>query len=256
MTTIHNITYYDHRLKLAHVLFLNCNLSCRGCSRKATKWDWHLPLVDVSKLEKVSLKLLKFEDFRNLMLKIDKEYGLKQAVLGGGEPSIDSELCDIVSFLSSRGIEVTLETNAYALSKDLVLKLVKVGLSKAVVSIKAYNDEKHHFYTGVSVVPILKNFRSAYEAGVSLSAVSVFIPNLIEYDEIEDVAKFISSIDPNIAYTIIPYIPVPNAPWRQPSVNEVKKAVNVAKKYLTTVNIDKRVNRPILISTIYPELSW
>lgn len=227
MTKVHHITYYDDRLKLAHIQFLDCNLSCKGCLRNLGIWDWHLPLVDITKLERLPENCLRLKDFKNIILGMKEGLGIKRAVLGGGEPTVDPKICQIVSFLSSSGIEVTMETNAYLLGEELTLKLLKAGLSSTVVSLKAQREELHHFYTGVSPKLILGNFHKAYKLGLNLEVVSVFIPDLVEKEEIEKIAQFVSSIDLKIPYTVIPFIPVPQAEWRQPRAEEIKEAAEV-----------------------------
>jgi len=149
-----------------------------------------------------------------------------------------------------------METNAYLLGEELTLKLLKAGLSSTIVSLKAQQEELHHFYTGVSPRLILENFHKAYKLGLNLEVVSVFIPDLVEKEEIEKIAQFVSSIDLKIPYTVIPFIPVPQAEWWQPRSEEIKEAAGVAKKYLAKVEIDERRRNPVPIESIYPKLSF
>lgn len=82
----------------------------------------------------------------------------------------------------------------------------------------------------------LANFVNFYKAGVRLRAESILIPGYIDSQEIENMAKFIASINPNIPYRIDAYIPVPKSRWRKPASGEVDIAVSVAKKYLHNVS--------------------
>nr|MDO8043792.1 radical SAM protein [Candidatus Baldrarchaeota archaeon] len=106
------------------------------------------------------------------------------------------------------------------------------------VSIKAFSYQVHKYYTGKSNRRVLRNFKSIYEnAPEKLSAETVLIPGLVDIDEIERIAKFISSIDPTIPLRIDCYWPVvPNTPWRAPTREEIRSAVISARKYLENVH--------------------
>jgi pyruvate formate lyase activating enzyme len=103
------------------------------------------------------------------------------------------------------------------------------------VSIKAYTNVIHIDYTGVSNTSVLRNFIRIHKIGIEVDASSVFIPEYIDSDEVEKIAKFIASVDPNIPYHIIGYVPVPGTPWRGPRQEEVKRAAQIARKYLSNV---------------------
>jgi pyruvate formate lyase activating enzyme len=103
------------------------------------------------------------------------------------------------------------------------------------VSIKAHSNKIHVEYTGVPNDEVLKNFERMYKRGIKLEASSVLIPQYIDCDEIERIAKFIAGIDQTIPYHIVGYVPVPNAPWRGTRPEEVEHAARLASKYLSNV---------------------
>jgi pyruvate-formate lyase-activating enzyme len=80
----------------------------------------------------------------------------------------------------------------------------------------------------------LKNFRKIYDSNVFLSSESIYIPDLIETEEIKKIAQFISLIDPEIPYHIDAYIPI-NDVWRTPTSREIENAVREARKHLKNV---------------------
>ena len=92
------------------------------------------------------------------------------------------------------------------------------------LSIKAFNDDLHKQYTGRSNATLLKNFRYLYENGIGLSSSSVFIPNVIDKEEIRKIGQFIGSVDRDIPYRIIGYMPVDGLPYRKPDYEEIKDA--------------------------------
>lgn len=216
-----------------YIFFHGCNFHCLGCILKLSPWDCHLTTDIRRRLESLtSLRTLNFYE----MQKVIEPLGVRRVVLGGGEPTIDEEIVDIVMWLNSVGIRTILLTNGYALDKDKVEELKANGLDEVCVSIKAFADTIHVGYTGKSNENVLKNFKLLYKSGVRLRAESVLIPGLVGVDEIESIARFIASVDSSIPYRIDGYTSVPGASWRQPSKEEMFKAVGEAGKHLENVS--------------------
>lgn len=163
------------------------------------------------------------------VLKILDRLDAKNVILLGGEPTIDPELPALTEKLRERGICNVLLTNGHELTEGLL-----ENMDKICVSIKAYSDELHRKFTGKSNKNVLKNFEKIYDSGVSLSSESIYIPGLIEAEEIKKIAQFVSSIDPDIPYHIDAYVPV-NDLWHAPTPREVKTAVKEARKHLKNV---------------------
>jgi pyruvate formate lyase activating enzyme len=55
-------------------------------------------------------------------------------------------------------------------------------------------------------------------------------------EQVEKIAAFVGSVDRTIPFHILGYIPVPGAPWRRPTDDEMNQAVAVAERYLDTVS--------------------
>ena len=148
----------------------------------------------------------------------------------GQEPTIDPELPELAR-------ELHRESDSYNILLTNGFKVSSVAdFDEVVFSIKAYTDSLHHDYTGKSNQEALDNFLSLYKSGVKLRAESIFIPEYIERNEIENIAKFIAQIDKDIPYRIDAYLPVAGNPWQRPSVGEMKAAVTAAKRYLNHVS--------------------
>jgi len=231
-TRIHHITYHD-KFRSLYVQFRDCNFKCKGCIRRNSLWDEHLPLEELERLKRLKIvETMSLDEFENLIKKLDVSY----AVLGGGEPTVDPLLPMIVEILSKHGVNAILLTNAWLLHGEYLERLERAGLKEVCVSIKAVTPEIHAFYTGAEVDVVLRNFRELYERGFELRAESIYIPGLIEVEEIERIAQFIASVNSSIPYRIDAYCPVKGAPWRRPTVDEVLRAVEVAEKYLSDVS--------------------
>ena len=231
MTNIYNITQHTHDNTI-YVSFQECNFQCKGCYLADTIWYYHLP-------DDVRRRLQTIKDFRQLSLSefetIVKRLNTKNAILGGAEPTLDEELPDVIDLLNGFDIRTLLTTNGHILNEKLIEKLEDVGLSSTRMSIKAYDDGIHRFYTGQTNKSVLDNFRLLSKSRIKLIAESILIPGLIEQNEIESIAKFIASINPSIPYRIDGFMPFHDAPWRSPSPEEVIRAAQIAKRHLENI---------------------
>jgi pyruvate-formate lyase-activating enzyme len=216
---VYHITFAP-KPKTASLHFYGCNFNCLGCIRKKTPYDVHLKVRPQNKVSLISL---------DRVLKILNRLDAKKVILLGGEPTIDPELPALTEEMYERGIYNVLLTNGHKLTRELL-----ENVDKICVSIKAYSDELHRKFTGKSNKNVLKNFEKVHDYGVSLSSESIYIPGLIEVEEIKKIAEFISSIDPDIPYHIDAYVPV-NDLWRAPTPQEIRTAVKEARKHLKNV---------------------
>jgi len=215
MTRIYHISYHE-ALKSAVLFFDGCNFNCRGCLRKSVKFDCHLDHEI-----KGNPKFLEVEEVLEILSKVE----LETVIFEGEEPTLDRSLKDICKEIDAKKILIT---NGY-LMPPKCFDLVEV-------SIKAVTDEIHRFYTGRSNKKVLKNFVKLYERGDKLMVETVLIPNLVDSDEIERIASFVASVDPNIPMRIDAYWPIFDKSWRAPKDEEISKAVKIAKRYLKFVN--------------------
>ncbi|MBE0512958.1 radical SAM protein [Candidatus Bathyarchaeota archaeon] len=231
MTNIYHIVRYTYDNSI-YVHFQGCNFRCKGCLLKQTIWDCHLT-------DDVQRRLQAIKDFRQLSLSefktVVKKLNVKIAILGGGEPTLDEELPDVIDLLNGLDIETRLLTNGHILNEKFIEKLEEVELSNTCISIKAHDDSIHRFYTGQTNKSVLDNFKLLAKSRIKLMVESVLIPGLIEPDEIERIARFIASINPSIPFRIDGFIPIHDVPWRRSSPKEVIRATQIAKRYLENV---------------------
>jgi len=235
MTNIYNITYYTNDNSV-YILFKGCNFHCKGCYIKDSVVDYHLP-DDVKRRLRMARNFnpLTLGQFKDVFEDILKKFDVKEAVLGGEEPTLDTELLNVIDVLTQFGIRTLLTTNGSNLNEKIIEKLEEVGLSSVRVSIKAYDENIHKVYTGQTNKQVLNNFKLLANSQIKLSAESILILGLVEYGEIERIAKFIANIDPAIPYRIDGFMPFHKAPWRSPFPEEVIMAAEIAKRYLKNV---------------------
>jgi len=209
--TIYKITY-SKIFRRANIYNYGCNFNCTWCSYK---------LKNGGKPK----KFLGIDQIKRILSELD----IERIHFLGGEPTIYSELAEIVNFAKN-------ELGVYTkIGHSNGSRPLPEGIDAASISIKTISEKIHIEHAGASNAPVLRNFAEAYERGITLDASSVLIPGLIDCDEIERIARFIADINPDIPYHIVGYVPVPNSPWRKPTPEEVKKAENIAKRHLKNV---------------------
>jgi pyruvate formate lyase activating enzyme len=207
----HEITY-NRLLKQANLYGRGCNFGCRGCSYK----------VNSSTRNGVPLSV---EAVKRTLEKLD----VTRVHFLGGEPTLNHDLPEIAGFAKKH-------LGTYTKIGHCNGSGLPAGDIDAMsVSIKAYADEIHIAYTGVSNASVLQNFRKAHEMGIEVDAASVLIPGCIGGDEIARIAAFISRVDPKIPYHIIGYVPPEGSPWRKPSPQEMELTVSTVREILHKV---------------------
>lgn len=136
-----------------------------------------------------------------------------------------------------------METNGYFVDEEYVDELIKAGLSEVMLDLKAYDEGLHKLYTGFSNHPILENVRTIHEK-INLIIKTVYIPGIIDEVEIENIARFISDIDPEIEYRINDFKHLKGLS-RNPTDLEMENAYLTAKKHLRNVIISESCRREI-----------
>ncbi|UCF05148.1 MAG: radical SAM protein [bacterium] len=134
----------------------------------------------------------------------------------GGDPSTQMPHALAVSRrLARRGTRICWETNGMMhpalLDAALRYSLRTGGCIK--FDLKAFNEDLHIALTGVSNRRTLENFeRAAGRAGERhnpplVVASTLLVPGYVEPDEVQAIARFIASIDPQIPYALLGFAP-------------------------------------------------
>jgi len=246
-TEVYHATFFTYGRSL-YTHYFSCSFKCRGCIRRLTTWDNHLPqsvLRELNRfyLHKLSEIKLSLEGFRSLASFARDVLGAKGAVLGGGEPLEDPLLGEEIRVLNSLGLDVRLLTNGFKLGEYLEL-FRDVGAS-IVVSIKHVDESKHVYFTGFSNSRIFGNIERAYSLGLNVYIETVLIPGFNDASDVERLAKRIAAISPEIPLIIDAYIPVPGAEWRAPSLEEIEEAAKRAAVHLRKVYARSRDSKPV-----------
>lgn len=228
---IYHITYSPEP-EVVYLHFWGCNLSCQACLCRKEIYDCHLEETKEAIFQQEKMAALAPTAFLNIeqVQDIIRNLKIKQVLFMGQEPATDPELPELAKSLHTEfDIYNVLLTNGFSI---LPVKY----FDEIVFSIKAYTDSLHRDYTGKPNTESLANFISLYKSGAKLRTESVFIPEYIEQNEIEKIARFIAQVDRDIPYRIDAYLPVGDNPWRRPTGEEMNAAVTTAKRYLNNVS--------------------
>lgn len=228
---VYHITYAP-MVKTVHLHFWGCNLICRACLLKKEIYDCHLAetrdgiFKGIKKRPQIPERFLDLAEVMQILGKL----GVSRVVFMGAEPAIDRQLPQLAGALHREFVSYNI-----LLTNGLRLPSLE-AIDEVVFSLKAHTNELHRHYTGKSNKKAMENFVSLYNSGIKLRAESVLIPEYIDYLETENIAKFIAEVDKSIPYRIDAYIPISDNPWRRPTLQEMERAVSIARKYLLNVS--------------------
>ena len=212
----------------AWVTLTGCNFDCRGCFSIAKK-EVGTPMT-VEAL--CSLVRTASED----------RYGggsLEEVLVTGGEPTLDpGYLLDLVRGLRGLADEVTVQSNAHLMTPALVDSLVGAGMTSLLVDVKAWDDERHRWYTGCSNREVLSNVRYASQR-VRMVVNTLLMPGVVGPEDIESIARFLSECRPkDLEYRINPFRAElsPEPLSRTPGDDEMASAVDIARRSYERTN--------------------
>ncbi len=213
--------------------FEGCNFQCKGCLRKKSQGNIY---ADENSKENRYLETWNFKEI------LKRLYSLKRdrIWLGGFEATVDKDLLSIIRELSKLDVYLALATNGSLIDKEYAKKLKEAGINLIFLSIKSFDEEKFRFYTGQSNKNSLKAIEivSAMENNeFKLEIETTLLPGINDPKNIENLAVYISNINPSIELFIQPYIPSPeNSDYREPKKEELIDAVTRAMKHLYIVS--------------------
>lgn len=220
---VYHITYVPEMREICLYIDCKCNFTCHGCITKYHPLDCHLEEAD---------------GIKNRTLLIDEVISyleplyFEKVIFLGSEPTLDNDFLPLARILKEKFHSHNIFlTNGWNYVED-------EALDEVCVSIKAVSKDIFKDFTGIdNSERVLRNFKQYSSSNLRLRAESVFIPDYIDRDEIEKIAKFIAEVNVNIPYRIDGYIPYPGDKFRRPTKEELEKAKEIAQKYLNNVSI-------------------
>lgn len=125
---------------------------------------------------------------------------------------------------------VLIETNGYGLTPHNLNLLKNAGVDAFWLDIKAYKEDVHRWLTGCSNEWILKLPAEMKKRDFTVEVLSLFIPGLVETDQLLEIAKLLRQTDQEIPFTILAFFPeYQMKDYRSPNLNEMVGAFQEVK---------------------------
>jgi pyruvate-formate lyase-activating enzyme len=105
---------------------------------------------------------------------------------------------------------VLIETNGWGLTPKNLDVLQEAGVDSFWLDIKAYEDEAHTWLTGLTGCTnrwILELPQEILQRGFVLEVLSLYIPGLVETDQLRRIAEVVASASDNVPFTILAFFP-------------------------------------------------
>jgi MoaA/NifB/PqqE/SkfB family radical SAM enzyme len=153
-----------------------CNLNCKWCFANSGVGE-HMPLEQAKKI-------------------VDKlvNNNVQQLTVSGGEPTVYPWLHELVAYAHGKGMVVHLNSNGFALTRELASSLKEAGLSQVQINIDSMNPSKHDEVRGRknSWSHAIEALRNSVDVG--LTAVSQTVLTKDNEDEIINIFKLARSL--------------------------------------------------------------
>ena len=240
LTNVYHVAYAAD-IKKAYLFHWDCNLRCLGClcqkEINCLALEENLDTVFRNpKLHppKIPEQLLTFDELTGIL----QDVALDEVAFEGQEASIDPWLPEICRWLkeNKNNCRTILHTNGVYLADT-------ANIDDVIISLKAVSADIYKAYTTMPGSYVQENFIIYYQSGLNLKAESVFIPDYIDIKETEKIAQFIAGVDPELSYRIDAYFESSENDWHHPSSEEMKMAVEAAKKHLKNVYSTQQTKR-------------
>jgi pyruvate formate lyase activating enzyme len=216
----HRITY-NEKYRFATLHNYGCTFRCPVCSYKLRSGA--AGSAGLSHPRPVSF--LTVEQMKDALgsVTIDKVFFM------GGEPTVAVELPEMLEFAKE-----SLGARTY-LGHTNGSMLPLANLDGANVGLKAWDEKVHLAYTGRPRQAIFDNFSAAHAAGLEMKANVVYVPALVDVDQVEAIAAWLATLSKEIPFHVMGYIPVPGQPYHQPTTEQMALAVEACRKHLANV---------------------
>ena len=158
-----------------------CKFRCRYCMPRERFGEDHTFLPRRA--------YLSFEEIEKVVIAC-RPLGLEKVRITGGEPLLRPDLHDLISRLSSTGVEVALTTNA-SLLPGQAPRLADAGLDRVTVSLDALDPKIHSQMTdsSIPVEVVLRGIDAAVEAGLSPVKVNCVVQRGVNETEVAPLVR-------------------------------------------------------------------
>ncbi len=212
---------YNPKHRFATLHNFGCTFHCGVCSYKLRSGADGVPGQSFPRPP----RFLAIKQMKEVLRTVD----IDKVFFMGGEPTLARELPEMLHFAKE-----VLGTRTY-MGHTNGSRLPLADLDGANVGLKAWDEEVHRQYTGRPKQPIFDNFAAAFRAGMEMKANVVFVPGLVDLDQVEAIAAWLATLDRDIPLHVMGYIPVPGQPYPRPSDEQMDDAVAACRRHLRHV---------------------
>ncbi len=213
------------------VFYGACNLDCLYCQ------NWHYREMAARQSPRLSVEKL-------LNMALDKRVSC--VCFFGGDPSpqivhalmVSNKLLEIAE-KEKRIIRICWETNGH-INRRFLKKMIEVSLKSGGIikfDIKAWTPSVYKALTGAEIHPMIENFKTIASyiderpEVPLLTASTLLVPGYVDEQEVERIAEFIASLNPEIPYSLLAFHPDYMMTDLPPtSIRHAKKALEAARE--------------------------
>ena len=133
---------------------------------------------------------------------------------------------------------IHIETNGYGLTLKNLEVLYEAGLDSVWLDMKAYYEDTYRFLCGTSNKWVLELPALIHDMDIILEIVLLYIPGLVEVDQIEKFAEHIANIDKDIPVMLLAFFPEYKlSHLRTPILEEMITAYRALRRKLNNVRV-------------------
>lgn len=202
---------------------VGCNFKCGFCQ------NYDISQTKDFEGEDIPPKLIVDEAIKNKCFSISYTYN---------EPSIWAEFAEeIATIAKEHGLKNIMVSNGYE-TKEAIDFLAPV-IDAMNIDLKSMNEDFYIRNCKAMLQPVLNTIKYVKEKGIWIEITTLLIPGENDSEEeLEEIAKFISSIDKNIPWHITRFFPMFKMTHKDPTeMKTLYMAEKIGKKYLNYVYV-------------------
>jgi len=151
------------------------------------------------------------------------------------EPTIAIEFwIEVMKLAKKKGLKNILVTNGYT-SKEVMKKIYKL-VDASNIDLKAFSEKFYSTICKAKLAPVLETIKLSKKLGIWVELTTLIVTNKNDsMKEIEEVAKFVKSVDPNMPLHLSKYFPTYKMTEPPTPMNTLTNAFKICKKHLNHV---------------------
>jgi len=212
------------------------SLGTVGCNFKCI-WCQNFDISQASK-EEGDYKILGKEMSPENVVDEALDAGCKSIAYTYNEPTIFVEFVkDCAVIAHKKGLKNVLVTNGY-FSKES-FDYIKNYIDAVNIDLKSFDESTYSVYCGGKLKVVLDNIKNFYKKGIWVEITTLLVPGINDSsEELEKIAKFISSVDKNIPWHVSRFFPKYKMNGKPVThIEDLERAYKIGKKYLNDVHI-------------------